>query len=133
MSSVFIDTSALLPILDSDDADHQAVLEELKALVAQRTKLVTTSYVIVETGALVLKRLGIEAFKALGRASREAIDVLWIDEPVHRDAWNRVCEGGRKGPGIVDWTSFLTMRELQIDVALALDGHFAAQGFKTRP
>lgn len=133
MTAVFVDTSALLSIMDKDDEDHDRVVAALRKLLADGTKLVTTSYVLVECGALVLRRLGIEAFRALGVASREAFDVFWVDEPLHLEAWERVSEGGRRGPGLVDWTSFLAMREMEIDTALSLDHHFSARGFTTLP
>jgi predicted nucleic acid-binding protein len=133
MTKVFIDTSALLPLLDRDDGDHEAVVQAVKRLGKEKVDLVTTSYVLVESGALAWSRLGLKAFAALGETVRRSMDVVWIDEEIHTMAWTRAAAGTRNGPGLVDWASFLTMKEQGIDTALALDRHFTDQGFRIVP
>ena len=76
--SVYVDTSALLSLLDRDDNDHEAVVEAMTGLVHSRTSLLTTSYALVETGALVRRRLGIEAFKVLGEAVSQSLEVVLL-------------------------------------------------------
>ncbi len=130
---VFVDTSALLSLLDSDDRDHAAVRDALHELVAAEVRLVTTSYVLVETGALVKRRLGMSAFRALGDAVDQAMEVVWIDGPLHRLAWRHAGVEGRKGPSLVDWSSFLVMDAEGVTSALTLDGHFEERGYVVIP
>ena len=47
--------------------------------------------------------------------------------------WREVLTGGRSGPSLVDWAGFLTMRGEGIETAVAVDGHFRAQGFRVLP
>jgi len=133
MKGVFIDTSALLPLMDRDDADHDSVVAAVRKLTLEQVPLYTTSYVQVETGALVKRRLGSSAFAGLGNVLVKAVETIWVDEALHRQAWVRAAKEPRNGPGLVDWTSFLTMLDLGIDTALALDHHFEKQGFKMIP
>jgi predicted nucleic acid-binding protein len=133
MKAVFLDTSALLPLLDRSDRDHPAVKAALEALIAQGALLVTSSYTLVEAAALTRHRLGLAAFAALGAALDRSAEILWVDEDLHRRAWAMAAKQTRKGPGLVDWVSFLAMREHGIDTALALDRHFRQQGFTTLP
>ncbi len=133
MRRVFVDTSALLPLLDRDDGDHGNVVEAVNRLATEKAALVTTSYVLVESGALVRSRLGHKAFAALGEVVARSMDVVWIDEGLHSMAWSRAAAGTRRGPGLVDWVSFLAMKEQGIGTALAIDRHFAEQGFETIP
>lgn len=72
--------------MDKDDEDHDRLVAARKKLLADGMKLVTTSYVLVECGALVLRRFGIEAFRALGVASREPFNFFCVDEPMRREA-----------------------------------------------
>lgn len=73
------------------------------------------------------------AFRALGPVVEASVEVVWVDEDLHRRAWTRVASGTRKGPSLVDWVGLLVMKEEGIRTALALDRHVAAQGFSTLP
>jgi predicted nucleic acid-binding protein len=133
LSAVYVDTSALLPLLDGSDRDHLAVKGAVEALVHENATLVTASYVLVETGALAKRRLGAAAFRALGDVAERAMRVVWVDEALHAEAWSRAATEGRDGPSLVDWVSFLVMRRAGAERVLALDGHFTRQGFRTIP
>ena len=133
MKGVFVDTSALLPLLDRDDAAHAEMVDAVKALLGEGLPLYTTSYIQVEAGALVKRRLGSIAFAELGKALDSTVETVWVDEALHREAWARAAKEPRKGPSLVDWTSFLVMQDLGLDTALTLDGHFEKEGFRVLP
>lgn len=133
MTTLYVDTSALLPLLDQSDSDHPSVVETLSDLVQVGARLLTTSYTLVEAGALVKRRLGAEAFRLLGEAIDRSMDVVWVDEELHQRAWQMAADEPRHGASLVDWTGFLVMRDLKISKALALDKHFRLQGFTTLP
>ena len=61
--SVFVDTSALLAILDTDDEEHAAARRTWEHLITTHQVMVCSSYVLVETVALVQRRLGVEAVR----------------------------------------------------------------------
>ena len=133
MTSVYVDTSALLPLLDLDDSDHSATLSTLGELAAEKVSLITTSYTLVESSALVRNRLGMQALKALGDTIEHAATVVWVDEDLHRRAWAEVVKESRRGPSLVDWVGFLAAEDLGITTAFALDKHFQKRGFRTVP
>ena len=133
MRRVYLDTSALLPLLDGDDRDHVAVTKALTHIVESQAMLVTSSYTLVEAGALVKRRLGVTVFQALGETIDQSTEVIWVDEELHRRAWAKAAEEPRRGPSLVDWVGFLVMRDLGVDSALAIDNHFRRQGFRTLP
>lgn len=133
MTAAYVDTSALLPLLDRDDADHPRVVAALQQLGEQRARLVTSSYTLVEAGALVRKRLGAEAFRALGSVVESALEVVWVDEDLHRRAWSKAGDEPRPGPSLVDWVGFSVIEEQRIDTALAIDAHFEGCGAKLLP
>ncbi len=132
MSSVFVDTSALVALLDQGHDDHAKVVTCLEKLAREDALLVTTSYVLVETSGLAHKRFGPGTLKTIHAASN-SMEVVWVDEPLHRRAWMRAAESSRKGPGLVDWVGFLVMRDRSITTALTLDRHFRKQGFEILP
>jgi len=133
VKTVFVDTSGLLPLLDRSNPEREKLIETVAELAEQRARLVTTNYVFVETAALVRNRLGVAPLRALGGVLERDFDLIWIDEGLHRMAWELVVREGRKGPSLVDWVSFLAMRDRKIGTALALDRHFRTQGFATLP
>lgn len=130
---VYVDTSALLPLVHASEPEHKAVVQAVQSLSSAGASLITSSYVLVEVGALVRKRFGAAAFRRLGEAVDAVMTVIWVDEDLHRRAWECVTREGRRGPSLVDWTGFHVMRDLGISAVLATDRHFAQQGFDVLP
>ena len=106
MTSIFVDTSALLTLLDRDDQDHGSVVKALGTLSLSETTLITSSHVLVEAGSLVRSRLGTSAFRLLGEILESSVEIVWVDEELHRRAWKEASTGGERAPGLVDWVSF---------------------------
>ncbi len=105
MTSIFVDTSALLPLLDRDDQDHDYLVNAVGTLSISQTALVTSSYVLVEAGSLVRSRLGVSAFRRLGEIMERGVEIVWVDEELHRRAWKEASAGGKRAPSLVDWES----------------------------
>ncbi len=62
--SSFVDTSAFLALLDADSAENGAVRTAWETLLDSGEALWCTNYVLVETSALIQRRLGLEALRA---------------------------------------------------------------------
>jgi uncharacterized protein len=62
--SILVDTSALYAALDADDDYHFAARNRWEQLLRDGASLLTT-YVVVETTALVQRRLGMPAVRVL--------------------------------------------------------------------
>lgn len=128
-----VDTSALYAHLDSADANHERATATLLELLDAGERLVTHNYVLVETAALVQRRLGVEATRILHDDVLPVIDTIWIDEPTHRLAITAMIGAGRRGISLVDWTSFVVMRQHRLDRAFAFDTDFTTQGLEVVP
>lgn len=131
--SVFVDTSALLAVLDAGDTQHPPARATWETLLTSDEPLVTTSYVLVETFALVQSRLGMEAVRALVDDVVPVLRVHWVGESEHRLGVTALLAVGRRQLSLVDCVSFATMRELRLETAFAFDRDFADQGFRARP
>jgi predicted nucleic acid-binding protein len=127
--SVFIDTSGLLATLDADDLNHPQAKQIWQELVASEQELVSTNYVLVELLALVQRRLGMDAVNDLVENALPILRIEWVDESRHAQAVKSTLDGNRRQISLVDWSSFNTMRALQIDSVFTFDKHFAEQGF----
>ncbi len=132
--TVFVDTSALVALIDGSDERHAASVEELAALRGERhASLRTHEYVVVEAISLLQRRAGMPAVRLLIDALLPAIDVRWIDRDTHivaRDAW---VAAGRRRVSFVDHVSFAVMRDEGIVRAFAFDRDFADEGFSVIP
>jgi predicted nucleic acid-binding protein len=121
--------------LDEDDANHAAAREWFTSEASDpSTILATHSYVIVESCALVQRRLGPGAVRALLDALIPSLSVLYVDENLHQLAAAAYMAAlSKRGVSFVDRVSFVTMRHLALDAAFAFDDDFEAEGFQTVP
>ena len=131
--SIFVDTSALVAFLDADQPRHAEVIDTWDRAVADEKALFTSNYVLVESFALVQRRLGLEALRALADVLVPMLRPLWIDEELHAAAVASRFAAGRRKLSLVDCTSFELMRRRGPTDALALDDDFARQGFRLLP
>ena len=91
---VFVDTSALIALLDEDDQWHGVAASAFRRLVATTT-LVTTNYVEVEAVALARHRLGRAAVERLTDAILPALTTIRVDQATHEAALGAHAADGR--------------------------------------
>lgn len=131
--TVFVDTSALLAVLDAGDLFHAQASDCWQQLIEDDEVLVSTSYVLVETFALSQSRLGMEAVRILDQDIVPMIEIFWIDEALHRAAVTAVLTASRRRLSLVDCASFETMRRRDLTRVFTFDRHFAELGFEVVP
>ena len=132
---VFVDTSALYALLDEDDANHAAARDWFTSEACDPSLLLAThAYVIVESCALVHRRLGAAAIRVLLDAFVPSLSVLYVDRELHERATAAYTAGlTNRGVSFVDRVSFETMRHLALDGAFAFDDDFGTEGFQVFP
>ena len=131
--NVFVDTSAFFAVLDRDDANHAAAREAWTALLREEAGLFTSNYVLVETAALLQRRIGIAAVRAFHESVMPLLQVEWIGEEGHRAGMEAAVAAGRKALSLVDCVSFQAMRRMGLRHAFTFDKHFREQGFTVTP
>ncbi|MBK7551773.1 MAG: PIN domain-containing protein [Syntrophaceae bacterium] len=99
---VFIDTSAFYALLDRDDDNHARARNAWTDILEAGAVAVTSSYVLVETVALMQSRVGMEAVRAFEEAIVPVLHVEYvtgvsIHAPLRRGATPAVrsCAPGR--------------------------------------
>ena len=127
--TIFVDTSAFFAVLDADDANHLAAKRSWEELLRQDETLVTTSYVLVETLALLQNRLGMAAVRGFQETIVPLLQIEWVDFSIHRAAISALLTANRRQLSLVDCASFEVMRSLGLTIAFTFDPHFAQQGF----
>jgi predicted nucleic acid-binding protein len=130
--TVFVDTSALYALMDRDDPNHVGARRFWEQLDPGEPKL-THNYVVLETSALVQRRLGLEALRALVDELILPISTVFVDRAVHDAAMSAVLAAQLRQLSLVDMVSFEVMRRAGIRAAFAFDEHFARFGFELQP
>lgn len=129
MSTVFVDTSALIMLLQPGDRGHAHAVECFERLRHGRAVLITTSYVLIETYALLQRRAGLGAVAALRSRFAPLLRCVWVNALQHEAGLDLLQQRGRRQLSLVDAVSFVVMREHRIDEAFAFDEDFAIEGF----
>ena len=128
--STFVDTSALLAVLNADDDNHTPAAKAWRSLVESEEPLVCTSYTLVELFALVQHRFGLRAVRDLQEGVVPLLGVVWVDAGLHAEGVSALFAAARRRLSLVDCVSFACMRRLGITRAFHFDPHFREQGFE---
>ncbi len=133
MNQVFVDTSAILALVNPKDEHHLRARKGFESLSSRKAGLLTSSYVLVETYALLERRMGLAAVQAFRADLVPLCEVAWVDESVHEAALDLLIERRKRGLSLVDTTSFIVMRKRRLDEAFCFDPHFDEEGFVLMP
>lgn len=130
--TVFLDSSAYLALVNPHDVFHDEAREILEKLIEEHWRTFTTNFIIAETHALFLARLGHKHATAFLRqfdqSSTAVVRVTVQDEIRARTV---VFKYDDKDFSFTDAASFAVMERLGILHALAFDQHFEQYGFIT--
>ena len=123
---IFLDTSLIYALADRRDEFHGVARVRFDLALQSRRPLLTHSYVLVESMALLQRRLDLQTALEFSR-NTEALEIEWVGARLHRQALAALSAGARTS--FVDQVSFAVMRRRGITEALALDADFVAAGF----
>ena len=125
--AVFIDSSAIVALVDQDDGSHQDAVAAYHGLVAAGYRLFTTNYVIAETYDLL--RTGVGHAVARQWLKDSGLATYHADEQDERRARRMVLRArGAQGLTITDAISLVVMERLGVADAFAVDPNFLSGG-----
>ncbi len=131
---VLVDTSAFFALRSASDLYHAGASLAYERLIDREQELWTTSYTLVETVALMHRRLGFEAVLEFSEWRRRAnLRVLWIDSGMHDEAWSRFMAEQGRGMSFVDWTTAVASRQMEDAPVFTFDKGFADAGLPVVP
>jgi len=125
--SVVVDTSGLYALLDENDGSHASA--RAYWLPSSDEDFVAHTYVIVETLALVRRRLGWGGIDALAELILPRLRVVAVDRNLH-DRGLAAYRSARGGQSYVDHVTILFARDNEIESAFAFDRDLEAAGLR---
>lgn len=130
----FIDTSALIAILDVHDQYHKRIHHFLENHTTS-VRAFTTNLVLTELLTFFSRKSRLDRVLQFHHDLLKNPDysVLWIDDNLHRQAVVILKKYSDHCLSFVDATSFAVMKQLGLTQALAFDEDFARAGFTTLP
>jgi predicted nucleic acid-binding protein len=132
--TTFVDTTALFALVDEGDEHHSRAAQWLRDPGRDpRELLVTHNLVVVETMALMERRLGADAVRVLLDAYLPGLSIVFVDEELHVRAVSGYRAALGAGVSFVDRVSFEVMRYREVERAFCFDRDFAREGFETVP
>ena len=132
MKTLFVDTSAWYDLLFSGAPAHTDIVALMRR---HDLGFVTSTYVLDELAALLVARSGHAVAARAGAHIRSSAEVI-VEHPDAAEelrAWALFLERPDKRYTLTDCLSFVMMRRLKIDTAVATDDHFRQEGFLTLP
>jgi predicted nucleic acid-binding protein len=130
---IYVDTSAFYALLDRADKHHEPARAVWPELLKDDIALVTTNYVVSETVTVLQFRIGFDAANLWCRDILGVVEVYWIDETLHRRAYELWMNLGRRRFSLVDCVSYVTMHHQRIEKAFAFKNNYLEQGFELLP
>ena len=127
---VFVDTSAWYALLSRRDEHHPAAARIFRRLYDEGVRLWTHNYVIVETVALVGRRLGIAVLRTFLTDLLPVARVVWVGADIHEAAVAALLGAARKDVSLVDWVSIELLRRSSRRRVFAFDKDFVRAGLE---
>ena len=131
---VFVDSSAYLALLDTDDEHHREAIETLQELAAARYRQFTTNVLLIESHALILSVLGRDRASQFLRDMEEINTVVIRARAADEERAKQILfQYTDKDFSFADAISFTVMERLGIRLAFTFDRDFAQYGLTALP
>ena len=127
--NIFADTSGLFALLVKNDYMYVRARENFNYFAEKNVQLVTSSFVLVETTALLQRRIGMAPVHDFNTKILPLLEVIWVDDKWYARAIQRLLARNSRNVSLVDFLSFEIMESLEIEHAFAFDKHFEENGF----
>jgi predicted nucleic acid-binding protein len=131
--NIFIDTSAFLAVLDGSDRNHTCANPFWVQIISRQEVLLCHNYILVETSAVLLRRIGMKAVRVFEQDIIPVLHIIWVTKEVHSAAVSAHLMADRRSLSLVDCLSFEVMRRTGVLKAFAFDRHFKDYGYEISP
>jgi predicted nucleic acid-binding protein len=132
-NKVFIDTSGWANLFVATEFYHEKAKLWFQEARRQKLEMITTNYVVIELVALLNSPLRVprsQLFQYVDAVRTASyINLIHIDISIDIAAWDLLKTRQDKTWSLVDSTSFVVMKQFDIQEALTTDHHFEQAGY----
>jgi predicted nucleic acid-binding protein len=102
---VFVDTSAILALVDESDQEHALSEQRLLHLISTQAQMIMSNYVVVEACAVLQRRVGMRAVRMFRDDLLPLLTVVWVTERQHEASLMSLIRSDRRKLSMVDCVS----------------------------
>jgi predicted nucleic acid-binding protein len=131
VATVFVDRAGWIALLNVSDELHSGAQRVMEGLRQQKTRLVTTDFVLLEVAdALSAPSIRLQTVAFVdGLREQPLLQIVPVSEELLASGWRLYSQRSDKEWGLTDCTSFVVMAQGQITEAFTSDHHFIQAGF----
>ncbi len=127
---ILLDTSAIVAIADVRDEFHERAIRTMERLSSDDAPLLTHSYVVLETAAVMQRKIGMQPALDFLTEIEDIATIHWVNQEDHERAVHRFGQRHRRNLSLVDCMSFVVMERYDCTTAFAYDSDFESEGFQ---
>ena len=127
---ILLDTSAIVAIADVRDEFHERAIRTMERLSSDDAPLLTHSYVVLETAAVMQRKIGMQPALDFLTEIEDIATIHWVNQEDHQRAVHRFGQRHRRNLSLVDCISFVLMEQYDCTTAFAYDSDFESEGFQ---
>ena len=127
---ILLDTSAIVAIADVRDEFHERAIRTMERLSSGDAPLLTHSYVVLETAAVMQRKIGMQPALDFLKEIEDIATIHWVNQEDHERAVHRFGQRHRRNLSLVDCMSFVVMERYDCTTAFAYDSDFESEGFQ---
>lgn len=129
---IFLDTAYVNALVNTRDQWHDAAVQWQRKLAADRRRLMTTEFVLIEIAdglaAVRFRMHGVQVIATL--QASPLVDIVPASSQLFNAALELYRSRRDKDWGLTDCASFVVMNEHGLSEALTTDAHFRQAGFR---
>ena len=127
---ILLDTSAIVAIADVRDEFHERAIRTMERLSSGDAPLLTHSYVVLETAAVMQRKIGMQPALDFLTEIEDIATIHWVNQEDHERAVHRFGQRHRRNLSLVDCMSFVVMERYDCTTAFAYDSDFVSEDFQ---
>jgi predicted nucleic acid-binding protein len=126
---IFVDTLFIVALINKRDQYHQIALNLAKQY--ENYPLITTDAIFLESGNKLSANYRNEAVELIEQfLASDEIDVIRLTPELFDESLRLYKQYQDKSWGLVDYFSFVVMKQNKVNQALTFDQHFTQAGFQ---
>ena len=130
--AVIVDTSAFYAFVSASDRYHAAAVQTFDRIADRNQEIWTTSYALVETVALVDRRLGFDVLSQVLDFIDSYVHVFWVESVIHARSLREFMSPGGRSLSLVDWSVAL-VSQMKSGHVFTFDKGFDNRGITVMP